>query len=41
MNVHDVNTMMRNIIRPIMSSMDDSMSELKIQYDKLKKIYGE
>lgn len=41
MTADEITKMMEETIHPIMQTIDDTMTELKLKYDELKKRYGD
>lgn len=41
MTAKEIIEMMESIIHPVMQTIDDTMTELKLKYDELKKRYGD
>ena len=41
MTADEITKMMEEIIHPVMQTIDDTMTELKLKYDELKKRYGD
>lgn len=41
MTADEIKEMLESVIHPIMQTLDDTMTELKLKYDELKKRYGD